>query len=305
VSRNWLNGTIQVLNFSQLFSQALFPHQSELLQLPYMEQSFIKYFTTGKKKANTIIEFLKLEEDDRRSRLRDLEDDKYKKMLHASNSFPQVVVAKAEYAVAGEAAIVPSSLVTLSVKFQAHFGPTEPPKLDDTLPPLDRYQEKAKQQWWNDKVKDPTPARSFLPVPKPAGWLVFLANKSIGRLICLTKTVGLKSEHVARLQFQSPPQPGRWTFQCYIKSDTFVGADKEFDLELVVEPPSVLPPVVEESIESSDDEDDDEEKAPKPKSRKKVVPKSERGEFDDSSDSEDDGCCDHDHDHGPDHDFVE
>lgn len=69
--------------------------------------------------------------------------------------------------------------------------------------------------------------------------------------------------------------------------------------QLVVRPASDAP-VEEEVIESESEDDEEEVEPPKVDTKKRVFkPKAERGEYDDSSDSdwedEDGACCDHSH----------
>lgn len=111
---------------------------------------------------------------------------------------------------------------------------------------------------------------------------------------------GTQQDHTVRLQFQSPPEPGQWTFQVYIKSDTFYGIDHHFDLQLVVKPADSLPPMEEfgDISEPGDESSDEEvEKKKKVKKEKKVLE-----EYEDSDDTDDEQDDD---DSGPDSDFVE
>lgn len=51
------------------------------------------------------------------------------------------------------------------------------------------------------------------------------------------------------MTFQAPPGPGLYTFQVYVMSDSFVGADAQKDMRMQVEPPK-------EDDEVSDADDD-------------------------------------------------
>ena len=150
------------------------------------------------------------------------------------------------------------------------------------------------------------------------------------RVITVQKVIDLVDEKKVYMKFAAPPEPGTWTFQVIVKSDSYVGSDVITEAKLVVEPPEAAPIVDIEDDISEPDEDtitgqmealkgsgasSAKKKAPKaPKPKPKPKPKNSKDEdFQDSSDSEDeidsDGPSPHDHDHdhdmSGDEDFIE
>ncbi|KAJ3275055.1 secretory subunit [Terramyces sp. JEL0728] len=297
VSRNWIRVSLNIIEFGQLLTQAIPPHQSQLLQLP-LEPESIKLLASKKPKIESLADIRKASNDDLKNIL-SLNDSKTQLIKSVADQYPRIHLVKAEYTVYGEPLIVPSSLVTFSVKFRCLFG-NETYKGDDHI--LDPEEEKKQKQWWVSKPVDESVAHApYYPAIKKPSFYVILANYSIGRLICISKVQGTQQDHTVRLQFQSPPEPGQWTFQVYIKSDTFYGIDHHFDLQLVVKPADSLPPMEDfGEISEPGDESSDEEEGEKKKKTKKE--KKDLGEYDDSDDTEDD---DDDDDSGPDSDFVE
>jgi hypothetical protein len=180
-----------------------------------------------------------------------------------------------EYAVLGESCVIPNALITLSIKLTTFVGQE---------PSADSF----------DLTLEPAPENKFLPSAPPANrfavssyvtkkpeyWWVGLANAQAGRLICLQKVkIEPGVPEMVRLQFQAPPNAGSWVFQILIKSDSYTGIDTYVDAPITVNPPEASPMAVEE-----DDISEPEELVGYP--REKPKKPLERGEYDDSSDSE-------------------
>lgn len=290
-SRNWLRVSLEIINLSQLMTQAMLPGQSEILQLPNVTNGLLAKFE--KKQITKIDEYLNLDLSERKELLKGFGDFEIFNQV-ASTKIPSVHIAKAEYTVAGESHIVPSSLVTLSVKFKCGFD-AEPVEITSEIPEQSHSKKKVEQP--NDKKPMHSP---YYPIIRKPTFYVFLTNPQIQRMICMTKSQGLENEHIARLQFQSPPEPGSWTFQCHVKSDSFIGIDHIIDMELTVEPADVIPPIVEYNDETTDDEYESEDEVPvvKPKKKKAIQ---EKAQFEDSTDSDEL----QDEDEWVDGDFVE
>ncbi|KAI8894161.1 Sec63 Brl domain-containing protein [Globomyces pollinis-pini] len=299
VSRNWLRATLQTLNFSQYLVQALLPGQSSLLQLPFVTAAMVKEWEVDGVSIDTLPKFIELGERERGVLLENLDKEKAKIVQTVADKYPLVKISKAEYSVYGEPAIVPSSLVTLSVKFRFQYGRANPKLVIDTSI-MDPEEEKKTKQWWAEKQQDKfAPHCPFFAATKKPTYTVILANAKIGRLITYTKVVGATQDQTVRLQFQAPPEPGSWTFQIYIKSDTFQSCDHQFDLKLTVDSHDAIPesPVYEDI--STDEESETEEEVTKVKKVRKA--KAVRGEYDDSSDSD----CEDEEEEEEDDDFID
>lgn len=52
--------------------------------------------------------------------------------------------------------------------------------------------------------------------------------------------VGYTKVRTLRTSFQAPQGPGLYTFQAYIKSDSYIGTDVQASMQLRVEPPEAL-----------------------------------------------------------------
>ena len=288
-ARSWHRATKTILEFSQLLTQAMLPGQSPLLQLPYINNEIIERFSRQPRKIKSIKEFLEMEENERKDIVK-LNPKEYDILLRVASKFPVITVSHAVFRVPGEPFIVPSSLVTLTVKFDCQYGTNTPPVQD--LPPLETTQ-KVKNKWWqSDNASEY--AHTFLPISTRPIWHVSLSNPQIDRLICSKNVVG--NTHLIHMEFQAPPETGTWKFLVSIKSNTFVNTDYTQTIKLEVKQPSNTFEINDKEFESSSDEEEEEEKVVKEKKKKEDM-----GEFEDSDDSDDDHSS---HD-GPPEDFVE
>jgi translocation protein SEC63 len=280
------------IDMAQYLTQAMLPNDSPFLQLPYITKEILQHFEAGSRSIKSMQDFFAMKKEEQRQLLKTLSDEQFNEVIQVASQIPTLYVAKAEYKIAGENAIVPSALVTLSIKFKCGVAGIEP-KMTNEIPEMS-FSKKKK------KLDDDSQAHcSMFPTVKKPSFIVFLANSTAQRMICMEKKVGLDNEHVVRLQFQSPPSSGKWNFDYHIRCDSFVGGDIAQQLQLVVESANALPPPVEYNDETteeeySEDEQEKEQKAIKKKSKK------ERDEFEDSTDSDDNGSI-----YGPEDDFVE
>eukprot|EP00842_Homolaphlyctis_polyrhiza_P006541 jgi/Hompol1/6889/HPOL_002506-RA len=287
-ARNWLATSSSVIDLSQ----AIYARQSPLFQLPFIDTNLLRNAPKIKKPAATVEQFLALEASEQKEMLSALDANKISIIREVAGCIPTIKIVKHEYSVLGEPAINPGSIITLSIKLRAIYNGKERTDGNDEL---DDPEEEAKtKQWWMDKtesIREPH-APHFFASKKPTWWVI-LGNVRDRRLICINKVSDLSEDKTVRMQFQAPPEPGSWTFQILIKSDSFVGADKIVDAKLVVIP--------EVPVEEDDNEDAMSEPEPDSfaaqlqaikqqqlqQTKRRKVPKHLRQDYDDSSDSDD------------------
>lgn len=188
-----------------------------------------------------------------------------KQLTKIFDQIPIIKLVEAEYKVVGENTITPGAYVTLEIKFKPLF------KLSNDM-------EFKESKWWDsnaDRVHSPFVDKNVL-------FVAGLANGD--RLITATRVWGFKGQ-TCKLQFISP-EVGKWAFKGFILCDSFRGIDLEFDLVLnVVKLEEVESEV--ESVETESSSSDDSVVVAKTARKRRYVKKSERGPYDDSSDSSD------------------
>lgn len=237
----------------------------------------LKHLKTKKMAIEDIEDFISLPLSDRASMLKNLTSEQIDEVNSVSAKYPQPLIIRYEFAVLGEKAIIPGAIVTLFVKLGSYYGEEPAPgSLDATI-----SHEEVKPIWWeNESDREADAYAPHFPGTKKPVWWVGLANKEINRLIVVSKCVGLDTNKIVRLQFQAPPNPGKWTFQILLKSDSFLGVDQYMDADLVVLDHSAAP-LIEEEDDISEPDIDSIAGALQQAKEGRV-----RTEFDDSSDSE-------------------
>ncbi|KAJ3048824.1 secretory subunit [Rhizophlyctis rosea] len=294
-SRNWMSMTLGTLDVAQAISQALYFHQSPLLQLPFPDPSIMKHFNTKKRQIHTVRDLLELPTEEQDSLLRTLSPVEKDTVLSVAKEYPLIKVTKASFSVLGEPAIIPEAIVTLTVKLSL-IAPEDLEKEKGT-PSLQQKDndpedaEEVKKEWWAGTAgKAPDAHAPFYPADKKPTWWVLMGDIRQNRLITAGKTADLApgKDATVRLQFQAPPRPGSWDFQIFIKSDSFVGCDGMTEVKLNVQPPEAAP-LIEDEDDISEPEEDS--LAGQMAAMKGGAParKGPKGEHDDSSDSDDDG----------------
>lgn len=212
--------------------------------------------------------------------MKTLPDDQFSDVITATKLFPHVVILNHKFEVLGEPAIIPHAIVTLSMKLVEIFGEDPPDGTHDTT--IEPQEEGAgKKSWWEKNNKGAPAYAPFYPAKRIPNWYVGLANGQINRLISMNKVNDLQTPKTVTLQFQAPPNPGSWTFQLIIKSDSYVGMDQFIDVKFTVKHESAAPLLDEE-----DDISEADDVIHAPEEEHKTKKRGERGEFDDSDDSE-------------------
>ena len=284
VSRNWLQASTTTLELSQNMIQALYFSQSQLSQLPNLDATILKHFVTKKRNIDSISSFLELNDEECDSLLRSFTVEDIAIVKHVAKLYPVLRIVGAKFKVLGEAAVIPSSIVTFIVKLKLNEIVTE----DDAI--VDEDFEEEERKWWIPSQKADYVHAPYYPTEKTPYWWVFLGDQRSNRLINVTKTTFTKSTAIARIQFQAPQTSGKWNFTVFVKSDCVVGCDVSIPVELVVEKAELHP------VEDYDDdisEPDLDSFAGQLQAVKKV-----KQEYDDSSDEDDvGGAREAPHDH--------
>lgn len=173
-----------------------------------------------------------------------LSTQEFNVMKQVALKYPLMKITKAKFGVLGEKHIVPSAIVTLIVKLKLC---TVEQVVEDkskgvssidttTVDPAD--EEEPEKKWWKREESQVVPAFCpYFPEVKRPAWWVLLGDSRNGRLITMTKVVLTKEkEAIARLQFQAPPNSGRWVFQVHVKTDSFSGCDAKIDVTVLLRP---------------------------------------------------------------------
>lgn len=159
-SRGWLSTSAAIIELNQLLIQAVYYHQSQLLQLPHLTTDMLKHFHTKKRNISSIQRLLALDSTELKSLLRSLDQDQFDALVATAKKYPVFNVTKADFSVEGEPVITPGAIVTLTVKLNAVYGgePIEVTSEDE------EEEDDEENKWWEDKSADQKPAYApYLP----------------------------------------------------------------------------------------------------------------------------------------------
>ncbi|KAG2172482.1 hypothetical protein INT44_006655 [Umbelopsis vinacea] len=317
----WLQSSSRIMDLSQSLVQAIFPGESALLQLPYVNNALLRqYYRSKKRTFPSVQKFLDAPEDQRKSLLKPLSSDQYLDCMEVAKAIPQLHTLKAEFRVAGDNILTVGAIVTFILKLQngvvvgvesaktngkavEHSAVNEKDDEDDeALDAVDAIIEGKKEIKESDERISPAHA-PYYPGEKKPYWWVYLGDPKVNRIIVPPqKITDIVTKKTIKIQFPGPPKAGTYTFSYFVRSDSFVGTDLRQDIKLVIQEPSDLPP--EEDFDDTISEPDEDSIAgqmklmreqgisgaisgpPKPQPNQKA--KADDSDSDSDSDSDDD-----------------
>ncbi|KAF9141813.1 secretory subunit [Mortierella sp. GBA39] len=271
-ARQWLSVSLALMDMSQILVQGLYFHDSPLQQLPFVDTEAIKALK-GKNQVKSISQFMDMDREDRGALLQEgVTADQVDQVATVAKQYPELKVHKAFFRVAGDNIITPGSLCTFILKVSAVIPGQEVEEeekvvksaKDDVDALFDGVEDSEEDEDGNIKPKkeDKTPAPAvhaphFPGEKKPFWWVVLGDHKNNRIVVAPTKIADVTSKpKTIRVQFQSPPRPGQYSFNLFIKSDSILGADVLQDMTLTVLDASQLPPEPELDDEISEPDED-------------------------------------------------
>lgn len=265
LSQNWIQTTIMAIDLSQMIIQAVPYKASPLLQLPNMSSEIIRGIRGRKSGLKNVFELMKLEDKERRALLSKLSDLEYKETIQAGLQFPVLKLVKCSLKVIDDTIITPNAIITCIIKLKLVTvehelsNPTETSTdiietdanlVDDEDAHVKSFLSKASQSHLVPPVYAP-----YFPDDKRINWWVLIGDLRNGRmLVNPSKVSDLVDETTLKFQFQGPPEAGSFSFNLFIKSDSYLGIDLREELDLTVVPSSQLPEESEPDDEISEPE---------------------------------------------------
>lgn len=105
------------MKLSQMITQAQWDSKSPLLQLPHINDDTLRHFTTRRRNIRTIMQFVRMQDEDRRSLLRGLTDDEYQDVMNVCRKLPHVKMeVRTEVRDDEDTTITAGSIVTVTVQ---------------------------------------------------------------------------------------------------------------------------------------------------------------------------------------------
>ncbi|KAL8675574.1 MAG: hypothetical protein Q9168_000086 [Polycauliona sp. 1 TL-2023] len=289
---------LSAYHMSQNLIQAIPPHASPLLQLPYITPAIASTIEGPNPRDHfTIQKFMALPEYRRRKLATDqpgvLEIGQYNTAVAVARQLPFLQLEKVFFKVIGEKVVTQSSLVQMVLKARvippgtANIPPVNVLDLEDVDPDegdvdalVGRYptrSKKAKILDGNDEkpanpeekpLQPPLAYAPYFPRDHSPRWHVFLADSKQGKMAVppFTFTTFNKplfddagkptfNMQTFKMQFQAPPQVGKYPFTMHLICDSYVGMDSKTDVVLDVEDSAKAMEMVEEDEISEPEED--------------------------------------------------
>lgn len=195
-SNGWLSPAIAAMELAQMVTQAMWSKDSNLKQLPHFGADLIK--RCEDKKIVSVFDIMELEDEDR-SRLLQLSDGQMADVARFCNRYPNIGVKRE---VLDADRIHSGSTVNVQVQ-------------------LDR----------EDEVIGPVIA-PFYPQKREEGWWVVVGDPRTNSLLSI-KRLTLQQKAKVTLDFVAP-SPGAYKYTLYFMSDSYLGCDQEYDLNIQV-----------------------------------------------------------------------
>ncbi|CAM9119339.1 unnamed protein product [Ectocarpus fasciculatus] len=210
-SQGWLKPALAAMELSQMIVQGLWDKDSVLLQLPHTDKPTIERFAAHSPPVETIFDVLELEDDDRESLLQ-LSPEKMSDVAVFCNSYPNIDVA---YTVScGDAEVVTGESIVLSAVLRRD---------------ADADDEDEEEVTYGQVVCPRYPAS------KGEGWWLVVGDSNTNSLLSI-KRFTLNKEAKIKLEFSAPEDPGDYNFTLCLMSDSYMGCDQEYEINVTVVP---------------------------------------------------------------------
>ncbi|GAA5953329.1 hypothetical protein JCM3765_005006 [Sporobolomyces pararoseus] len=255
LAHNWLSTFISILHLQQFLLQAVHPTSSQLLQLPHLTRQVVE-----RTKIETVKEFAELPKQEQDELLNGYPEVEKKEILQVAKNWPVVNLLDAKFKVTGEKIVTPGAIVSFTLKLRlSPPGKTSPPEILEIKQESEKKgsEEDSNVEGEEQSIEEligrrnekldgvsQTPlahAPHFIKNRKPS-WYIFVGDHKLNRVFVQPqKFTDIDSKgnliRTVRMNFQAPPGPGLYTFQVYVKSDSFVGTDAQKDMRMKVDAP--------------------------------------------------------------------
>ncbi|KAJ1939853.1 secretory subunit, partial [Linderina macrospora] len=208
---------------------------------------------------------LRLPAEKQRDALSVLGDKQFEEAIQYAKVIPKVEIARALLTVIGDQVITPLSIVTLIAKIKVTNARTKTVSrfqgadieeiADEDTAAIENFVSNMSKN--ESKETAPEVYCPHFAGRKESQWWVSFANFQSGKLVVPPiRVANLATERVVSVQFQAPPQPGTYTFQLQVKSDSYYGCDVLQEIRMVVADRATLPAEAPVDDDISEPEDD-------------------------------------------------
>ena len=209
-SNGWLKPALAAMELSQMIVQGLWNKDHPLRQIPHFTEDIVQRCLgyKGEDPIESVLDILSLEDDVRNSLLQ-LPDEKMADVAVFCNNYPNIDI---EYEVQDKDDVCSGDPVQITVKLER--------ELDEDL----SEEELASV----GKVSAP-----LFPEEKKESWWIVIGDASKNSLLALKRANFVQGASV-KLEFLAPEDPGEYNLSLFCMSDSYLGCDQEYAVELNV-----------------------------------------------------------------------
>lgn len=219
-SNGWLKPALAAMELSQMIIQGLWNKDNVLMQIPNFTNEIVKRCMNykGEEPIESVFDILSLEDDVRNDLLR-LSDEKMADVAVFCNNYPNIEMS---YELQDEDDVTSGDPVQIVVQLERDIDEEE--MTEEELAELG------------------TVSAPLYPDEKKEGWWIVVGDISSNTLHAL-KRVNLVRKQKVVLEFLAPEEAGDYNLSLFCMSDSYLGCDQEYTLNL--------------SVGAGDDSDDD------------------------------------------------
>ncbi|KOB65320.1 Sec63 [Operophtera brumata] len=263
------------MKLSPMIVQGLWEYKSPLLQLPYITEDHLKYFTNRKKHIKSLLQLAQLPGEDRRQVLRFLNDKQYDDLMKVLGNMPYIhfqvnteVIDDENSTEVTAGAIVTVTVFLRRTNMKELFGDTtiKEKELKENADEEngentekadgdknDKKEAAKRPVWMKQQTKrHPAQKKSKKPVASKQAakqapekqeywWCYICDRKSHTLLTAPAHVTALVDTHELQLRFTAPRWPGFYTLACCLRSDSYIGMDQQQDTKLDVKEAAAVP----------------------------------------------------------------
>jgi pre-mRNA-splicing helicase BRR2 len=210
-SNGWLKPALAAMELSQMSVQGLWNKDNVLMQIPHFSKEIISRCEAyeGEDAVESVFDILTLDDDIRDDLLR-LPDEKMADVAVFCNNYPNVEVT---YKVEDEDDITAGDPVQIAVKLEREIDEEE-------------IDEEERGNLGN--VSAP-----LFPQEKKEGWWIVIGDTKTNSLLSV-KRVNLQVTQKIILEFVAPEDPGDYDLTLFCMSDSYLGCDQEYSVNISV-----------------------------------------------------------------------
>lgn len=219
-SNNWLTPAMAAMELAQMLVQAMWVYEPRLKQLPHFSQDVLDHFAREEPSCKEVSDIIELEEDRRAHLLSMLTQQQLQDVARAVNRYPAIEM---EFDVENAGALTPGDTVKVRLKLQRDMDES------DRLGPV---------------------YAPYYPGEKVEGWWAVVGDVERNHLYGIKRVTVARPEVEEEVEFEAP-EAGLHKLMLYFVSDSYFGADLEWELDLRVNEKAVEEMDVEETPKSN------------------------------------------------------